>query len=147
MKHGTDSAPWRFYVYQFFNLEACIYVGKGSGARFANQCRRFKGYDGRIIAYFRDEQSALDHERALILELAPAFNKALMPAEAKPWLKAILPEKEGDFSSWCEVLGTKQMAARVLLSKDWFELKRYGVDIKRVLSKLDPWCEAFNGLR
>ena len=24
---------------------------------------------------------------------------------------------------------------------------KYGVDIKRCLSKLDPWCEVFNGCR
>lgn len=140
-------APWKYYVYQFFLGDKCVYVGKGSGSRFNCQCRRFREYRGQIVAYFMDEQSALTYERALILELMPQLNKALMPESPKPWLVRLVPERSEDIGAWISAIGSRQVAGRIILSRDWSVIKSYGIDIKSILSKLDPWCEALNGSR
>jgi hypothetical protein len=141
------NSHWKYYVYQFYIGSVCVYVGKGSGKRFASQSIRFKHCVGKITAYFKKEEDALIHEAALIADIAPAYNKALMPANAKPWKYVLLPERDKDFYVWCEAIGTRQMATRLLLSKSWEHLRKYGVDIKSLLSKLEPWCEALNGAR
>ena len=110
------AATWKWYVYQFFAADGvCVYVGKGSNDRFKRQSKRFKGFSGAITAYFESERDAFDHERALIIDLSPSFNKAMMPVKPKPWLYMLLPEDK-DFYAWCAILGTRAMAARVLLS-------------------------------
>lgn len=105
----------KWYVYKFFSDDDCVYVGKGSGKRFYYQTQRFKMYRGQIVACFFEEEDALSYEKANIIELAPAFNKAMMPAKPSPWKYEQLPD-ERDFDSWCSALGTKAMAGRVLAS-------------------------------
>lgn len=137
---------WKYYVYQFTKHEKIVYVGKGCNKRFNVQSKRFNDCVGNIIAFFKTEQDALNYETALIKKYKPSYNKLQVPSTAAPWKYALLPEKDKDFYVWCEVLGTKQMSLRVLLSKSWSSLKEYGIDVKRLLSKLEN-CEVFNGLR
>jgi hypothetical protein len=142
-----DEIPYKYYVYQFFEHGICVYVGKGSNDRFNNQRRRFNKSVGYIIAYFISEEDSLIHENMLIKQLMPPYNKALMPKYANPWTKSLVPERNMDFYAWCNAIGNRQMAIRVLLSRDWISLSKYNVDIKTLLSKLDPWCEVLNGTR
>jgi len=83
----------------------------------------------------------------LIKQLTPPHNISLMPEHKEPWKKAILPETNLDFHSWCNAIGIQQMSIRILLSRSWKALDKYNVDIKQLLSKLDPYCEVFDGLR
>lgn len=108
-------AAWKYYCYKFFADNTCVYVGKGSGKRFNVQARRFKEFQGHIVAYFSDEKNAYAYEKAQILELAPPFNKALMPEAPEPWKFRLLPEDK-DFYAWSDAIGTRAMAARVLLN-------------------------------
>jgi hypothetical protein len=137
----------KFYVYQFFCGDKCVYVGKGSGNRFKTQCKKFKGYEGKIIACMFSEQKALDLEKELIFSLCPPFNKAMNDGKGEPWKYKIVPDANNDFYVWCNALGTRQMALRILLSRDWNSLKKFGIDIKELLSKLDPFCEVLRGAR
>ena len=135
----------RYYVYKFYLKDVCVYVGKGSGNRFKVQSRRFKEYFGQIEVCFAKEQDALEYEIGEIIKFAPMLNKTHMPVVPEPWKVMILPANDKEFYAWCNAIGTRQMALRVLLSKDWLALKKLGFDAKSYLSKLDPWCERFNG--
>lgn len=66
-------AEAKFYVYCFTDAEGCLYVGKGSGRRFATQRRRF-GCDGKIIERFTSERKAYEAERRYIAQLQPRAN-------------------------------------------------------------------------
>ena len=148
LRKTQKDETWKYYVYQFFLDDVCVYVGKGSGFRFKTQEKRFNLYKGMIVAYFLTERDALTHEMMLIKMLKPQLNKALMPEKPEPWLYQVLPDKDTEFYAWCNALGTRQMAVRVMLSFNHNIIKyKYGVDIKHFLSKLDPWCEVFNGCR
>ena len=138
--------PWKFYVYRFDMGNNCIYIGKGCDKRFELQKKRFKTYSGHIVAYFATEKDALIHEGALIKSLGPAFNK-VMNRNPRPWLCALLPESDRDLPYWFEAIGSRQVAARILLLWNWLSISKYGVDVKKLLSFLDPWCEALNGRR
>lgn len=114
--HQDDVIPWKWYVYQFFSGDGvCVYVGKGCGDRFKTQQKRFAEFIGFISASFREEAAALAHEKSLIITLAPQCNKALMPIKAEPWKYRNLPDDK-DFQLWCSIIGTRAMAARVLLA-------------------------------
>ena len=126
----------QFYVYQFFDKDVCVYVGKGCGDRFKKQKKNFKEFKGEIIKYFDDEQQSLDYERMLIKKLSPSFNKKLNDRNCEPWKYRLVPEKDSDFSAWCLAVGSQQMAGRILLAKPWSILKRYGVDIQALLNKV-----------
>ena len=128
---------WKYYVYQFFHQDKCIYVGKGCGKRFDVQRKRFAEFKGQITAYFIDENTALNHERALIYFLAPSFNVMLQPEKAEPWKYSLLPYKDSDLYAWVEMLGTREMAARILLAKPWSFLKDFGINISALISKVD----------
>lgn len=137
----TNCGPWRWYVYKFFLNDLCVYVGKGCGKRFDSQKRRFAGFSGVKVASFKLEADALAFEKAQIVELAPQFNKIHMPAKPSPWKYRLLPEDK-DFYSWCDAIGTRAMAARVLLSKPWSFLEEKGLNINRLINKVGP----FNGV-
>ena len=138
---------WKYYVYRFDSPTACIYVGKGCGRRFDIQRKRFTEYRGHIVAYFKTEQDAFTHELSLIKQLAPAVNKTGNQGMKEPWIHILIPDSTTEFYAWCEALGTRQMAIRAVLSRDWNALRGLGVDIKMLLSKLDPWCGRLDGLR
>jgi len=121
---------WKWYVYKFYLDDVCVYVGKGSGNRFKAQQRRFKTLRGEIVSCYKIEQDALDSENALIKELCPQFNKALMPVMPEPWKYSLLPDDKS-FYAWCIALGTRQMAARILLAKGR-SIEKYGVDYKAI---------------
>lgn len=67
-------APWRFYVYAFFDHDRWAYVGKGSGRRLSAQSAKIK-LQGCEIARFRSEKQAYCFERELIAANAPYLNK------------------------------------------------------------------------
>lgn len=138
--------PWKWYVYKFFSKDVCVYVGKGSGSRFACQRNRFKEFHGVIVAYFKEEPDALAYEKSQILAIAPELNKALVPVTVSPWKIRLLPD-EKDFQSWCDALGTREMAARILAAKPWSYLANKGIDIKSILSKIDNFHGVYHGER
>ena len=113
-KKKQSIPKWKWYVYKFFSKDVCVYVGKGSNRRFNYQQRRFAEFDGHIVAYFDNESDALSFEKAQILELAPQLNKALMPDTPCPWKVKLMPDDK-DFYSWCDAIGTRAIAARILL--------------------------------
>lgn len=63
----------RFYVYKFSDAVGVVYVGKGSGRRFAVQQRRFD-CDGEIVDWFLTEAAAYAAERRYIASLQPRVN-------------------------------------------------------------------------
>ena len=141
-------AELKWYVYQFFHGEDCIYVGKGSGKRFNVQKRRFEGFVGRITAYFMNEVDCLSHETTLIKTIAPAFNKAQMPKQSSPWMYSLLPQSSKDdreFYIWCNAIGTRAMAARVILSKPWSWLRQNNIDINALTSKVGGYKGVYYG--
>ena len=146
LKPHHQDEQWKYYVYQFKKLDNIVYVGKGCKNRFDIQSKRFLNCQGEILAFFKTEKDALDFESFMIKKHKPPYNKSQMPKNAEPWKYSLLPEKHKDFYIWCEALGNKQMIIRVLLSKSWTALQSYGVDVKKLLSKLEN-CEVFNGLR
>lgn len=113
-KTKQSQTKWKWYVYKFFSGETCVYVGKGCKRRFNQQAKRFHEFSGSIVAYFKDEQDALSYEKANILEFAPQLNKAMMPDTPKPWTVRNLPDDK-DFYAWCDAIGTRAMAARILM--------------------------------
>lgn len=138
---------WKYYVYQFFSNEICIYVGKGSNNRFKTQQKRFNQFHGKIIAYFKAEKDALAFERGLILSLAPSHNISCNPETPEPWKYSLVPINDCDFIAWCEMLGTRQMAARVLLAKPWSYLTKNNIKIKELVSKVDNYLGVYHGQR
>lgn len=64
----------RFYVYELMHGDQCMYIGKGSDYRLANQKSAF-GLKGHEIAYFRREQDAYKFEREMIAERSPWLNR------------------------------------------------------------------------
>ncbi len=126
-----QSPEWKWYVYKFYSGETCVYVGKGCGSRFSCQSKRFKDFNGHIVACFKNESDALSYEKGQILELAPQLNKAHMPEIPKPWTVRLLPE-DRDFYSWCSSIGTRAVAARICL-KYWWMIPSSNLDqIRRV---------------
>ncbi len=64
-----------FYIYRIFGLgNETLYIGKGSGARLAQQKRRF-GFDGEIIHHCKDEATAFRQETRYINKLNPPLNQ------------------------------------------------------------------------
>lgn len=131
-------APWKWYVYKFFRGDECVYVGKGSGSRIKAQAKRFAEFSGHVVACFKKEEDALLYEKTQIMELAPQLNKALMPSEPQPWRVRLMPDDK-DFAAWCEAIGTREMAARILVAKGESALKQFNVDYKALISKLEHY--------
>jgi len=137
----------KYYVYQFFSGDVCVYVGKGSGNRFSAQSRRFSEFRGEIVKRFNDEKEALSYERGLIKKLTPSHNKAQNSGMSEPWKYSIVPKSDRDFYAWCSVIGTKEMAARVVLSKPWSYLRKIDVNINGLVSKVENFCGVYYGAR
>ena len=85
-----------------------------------------------------EERDALIYEKAQILELTPQLNKTHMTVTPKPWTVQLLPDHK-DTEAWCSTIGTREMAARVLVAKGRHALKRYGIDFKMLSSKLENY--------
>jgi rhodanese-related sulfurtransferase len=107
-----------------------VYVGKGRGKRFAVQQRRFKHCTGEIFASMLSEEAALAEERRLIELHKPEFNLAYTTHVAEPWKLTLLPQNDKDFYYWCDAIGTRAMAARILLKK--------GINVKQMISRIGP---------
>jgi hypothetical protein len=73
----------------------------------------------------------------LIKLLAPVFNKIHNEGVAEPWRYSLLPIDDKDLFLWMKHLGTRQVAARVLLAKPWSKLRKYNIDPIELLSKVE----------
>lgn len=107
-------AAKRFYVYKFAQDGVTLYVGKGSGRRFAAQCRRF-GFVGEIVRYCRSERDAYAQEVRLIKQLNPTLNQNSGGGGSWSARRTIRRPK------WLiemEKVGTRVYAARELLKLD-----------------------------
>lgn len=80
------------------------------------------------------------YERVQIKEHAPQFNKAQMPNTPCPWKYALLP-KDKDWDTWCNALGARQMAARVVLAKGRV-VEQFGIDYDWLVNKVKPTLSA-----
>jgi len=103
---------WRFYVYAITDHNGVIvYVGKGSGERLAQQ-RRTHRATGHEIARFKRERDAYKFEIQCIEELKPCRNKH----QGGNGPCARRATRQDAFERICDRLGTRTVAARILLS-------------------------------
>lgn len=116
---NNKPGPWRFYVYEIFHDDLCLYIGKGSSSRLRAQIKAFN-CQGREIARFKFEKDSYEFEKVLISERRPFLNKnpGGIGSYATKKRKVRLPKWEKDFN----LIGPRRFAARALLQ---FELSKY----------------------
>jgi hypothetical protein len=110
-------AAIQFYVYELFDDNGAVqYVGKGSKRRLLTQQKRFNLH-GRVVQHFDCETKAYKAEMAHIAKMQPALNKCKggNGNRAKP-VKTVW-ERKCAWQREIERIGTRAMAARILLSK------------------------------
>jgi len=91
------------------------------------------GIGMEIFASMFSEEAALAEERQLIELHKPEFNIAYTTHVAEPWKLTLLPENDKhdkQFYFWCDAIGTRAMAARILLKK--------GINVKEMISRIGP---------
>lgn len=123
----------KFYLYRFMRGDVVVYIGKGSGKRFDVQRRRFKGCHGEVFACMFSEEAAIAEEAHLIALHKPEFNATHAGRQAEPWKITLLPvndRHDREFYRWCDILGTRAMAARILVKK--------GINVKDIISRVGP---------
>ena len=106
--------PWRFYVYVCGDLDAPVYIGKGSGRR-ASVSAQARGAPATELARFKRECDAYQFEREAIAELAPSLNRHRggNGSKATP-IKGPRPDAWTLEARRC---GTRLMAAAILAQK------------------------------
>lgn len=108
------SEELRFYVYTFSDEGGTVYVGKGSGKRFAHQCRRFFPAHGEIVERFSCEDRAYRAERKYIADMNPRVN--VHPGGNGSRTTPQRKERMGKFEKLIGKIGTRAYAARILLA-------------------------------
>lgn len=126
----------RHYVYRIIKDGVTVYVGKGSGARFTDQKRRF-GCDGEIVQWFKTDSEAYIAEEKMIAELRPALNKTSGGEGARcrrvrladdPWLAKITVHEKlspTGLAAWMETLCLDRFQASAVLDIEFSTLDRY----------------------
>lgn len=113
----THQDDIRFYVYRFIDADGVVaYVGKGSGRRFSSQFNKLD-MTGDIVSWHKKESDAYAAEVSLISELSPYMNKYKGGNGAKATQKK--KARKDKFYLLCEKIGTKAVAARILLNFRW----------------------------
>lgn len=127
----------RFYVYLVSRDGVPLYVGKGVGRRMHQSARKHGG-DATVLEWCASESAAFDRERHYIAELCPTENRCpggnggragpvpLVPRQfqgriTESEMRKALKEM-GAFEAECERVGSRRMAARMLLR---FDLRDY----------------------
>ena len=105
----------RFYVYRFVDENGDVaYVGKGCGRRFSVQFSRFD-MTGDIVSWHAKEDDAYKEERRLIAELRPYLNKCSGGNGSRATPAKKVRERRDSFYALCDKIGTRAVAARILL--------------------------------
>lgn len=129
--------PWKFYVYEIYNQDHCLYIGKGSGARLRAQIKSF-GASGKEIARFKSEKDAYKFERFFISERQPYLNRHAGGNGNTSTKKRKFPVTKEE--KLIKQIGLRRYVARMLLK---FDLTGYidqsNLDNIRAVAN-GPWC-------
>ena len=113
----------QFYVYCFRQNGTVVYVGKGSGRRFAEQVKAHSWMPnciGGIVRYFASERAAYDYEAHLIAKWNPTRNANKGGGGAITRRKEYVSAHIQRELRRMERMGSRKYVARELLKLDIF---------------------------